>query len=113
MLSAKTERGERGNPYRAVQKSNEGQNPAVDTLTFERYRTNQKVKAKPIENSLRDDVGFKWQGGGERSFHGCRAEVIQVVFFGGALAPLLLGIFEAALVPRNSSSPNLPGRSIF
>lgn len=59
MLSAKTERGERGNPYRAVQKSNEGQNPAVDTLTFERYRTNQKVKAKPIENSLRDDVGFK------------------------------------------------------
>ena len=34
-------------------------------------------------------------------------------FFGGALSPLLLGIFEAALVPSNSSSPNLPGRGIF
>jgi hypothetical protein len=52
MLSAKTERGVCGKPYRAVQKSNEGQNPAVDILTFERYRTNQKVKAKSIEDSL-------------------------------------------------------------
>jgi hypothetical protein len=59
MLSATPERGVRGKSYRAVQKSKEGQNPAVDILTFERYRTNQKVKAKSIENSLKDDVGFQ------------------------------------------------------
>ena len=36
-----------------------GAKSCSDILTFERYRTNQKVKAKPIENSLMDDVGFK------------------------------------------------------
>ena len=60
MLSAKTERGVNvKNLIELSRKATRGKILAVGILTFERYRTNQKVKAKSIENSLRDDVGFK------------------------------------------------------